>query len=593
MTTKAKNKKLTEGIKTGKKSGKKAAKRTRLELSAEWKASEIDVRGSNQGRRLLKRMLCKKSEFGRSPVNWLCPGTVNSETSKKIDRWHASILKQEKRKRTAKEVIGEVQQLDTVVTDVDDALIVLAAAHSIRSIAGRCDFHQWQSLVAQLLEISRAAESNVGLAPPIYQQLAVEVPMVIAYLLPEIEDYRQLATRSCQKMATTVSTMLDHDGWPHARYLAEFGQVVASWARCGVVINDLDIKQAYEAASQLEWVVRQIFRMLRPDKSLVFSSVNSGPANKAFLNCLFELSSDTQDKTLLKIVTDESSHRSVPVSTEVETSNLSEWSESAILQSRWAANSPKLAVDFSKDKCWIEISRNVPLIRGDCRPEISINGGELSSAEPFEVACVESDDDVVYLELEKKLGKGVTLTRQILLSRTEEFLLVADLVNAEESARIDYRCQWPLAESIEGMHESQTREVYLTKRKIHSLVLPLALPEWKSARTDDSLSFQDDTMTLTQSIDGNGLYAPLFFDLNPKRSKKKRTWRQVTVAESLEIVPRDVACAFRVQLDQHQWIFYRTVSSFGNRTFMGENVNNEFVFLRFENDGTVETMIEI
>ncbi len=588
MTTKAKQRKST-----GKKASKKAAKTSkRLELSAEWKATEINVRKSDQGRRLLKRMLGKKSGFNESPINWLCPSAVDSETAKKIDRWHASILKQEKRKKTAKEVINSIQQLGTVVTDANDALVVVAAAHSIRAIAGRCDFQSWQSLVAQLLEISQAAESNVGLAPAVYQQLAIEVPMVIAYLLPEIEDYQQLASRSCQKMATTVSSMLDHDGWPHTRYLAEFGPVVGSWARCGVVVKDLEIKQGYEAASQLEWVVRQVLRMLRPNRTLMFSEVNSRPANNAFLNCLFELSNDSQDKKLLKIVTTTAQQSSL-VSTEVETSNLSEWSESAILQSRWAANSPKLAVDFSKDKCWIEVSRNELLIRGDCRPEISINGGVLTGADPFEVACVESDEDVEYLELEKKLGNGVTLTRQILLSRSEEFLLVSDLVNNNEPARIDYRCSWPMADSIEGMHESQTREVYLTNKKIHSLVLPLALPEWKSARSDDSLWLQDGKMILTQSIDGMGLCAPLFFDLNPKRSRKKRTWRQLTVAENREIVSRDTACAFRVQLDQHQWMFYRAVSSFGNRTFMGENVNCEFAFKRFKKDGTVKSLIEI
>ncbi len=445
----------------------------------------------------------------------------------------------------------------------------------------------------KLLEIASIAESNIRLPPPIYQQLAIEVPMVISYLLPEIEDYQQLATRSCQKMASTISEMLDHDGWPHARYLKTFGQIVASWTRCGVIVGDLEIEHGYESASQLEWVVRQIFRMIRPDQRLVFSNHESGAVTMPFLKCLLELSSDPEDKKLLRLATANGAESARLRSSDVEPSNLSEWSESAILQSRWASNSPKLAVDYSKSNCWIELCRDVGLIRGDCNPEVSINGGVLESSKPFEVACAESDDDVEYLELEKEFGKGVTLTRQILLSRSEEFLLVADLVKSESPARMDYQCQWDLGVGIEGMHESETREVYLTNKKIQSLVIPLALPEWKSARTDDSLSFEGETMTLTQSIDGVGLYSPLFFDLNPKRSRKKRTWRQLTVAENLEILPRDAACAFRVQLNQHQWIFYRGISSEGNRTFMGENINCEFSFNRFEKDGTVTTLIEI
>jgi hypothetical protein len=201
---------------------------------------------------------------------------------------------------------------------------------------------------------------------------------------------------------------------------------------------------------------------------------------------------------------------------------------------------------------------------------------------------------VEYLELEKDLGKGVTLTRQYLLSRTEEFLMIADVVVPESAARIDYRGIWPLARGIGVMHETETREVYLTRsKKIQSLVLPLALPEWKVGSTDDKLDFQSGSLCLTQSTDGRGLYAPLFFDLSPKRSKKKRTWRQLTVAEDLKIVHRDEACAFRVQLNKQQWIFYRRISTFGNRTYMGENINSEFVFSRFSKDGSIQRLIEV
>ena len=168
------------------------------------------------------------------------------------------------------------------------------------------------------------------------------------------------------------------------------------------------------------------------------------------------------------------------------------------------------------------------------------------------------------------------------------------MVVPESASRIDYRCGWPLASGVEGMRESETREVYLTSdKKIQSLVLPLALPEWKAGRTDDRLDFRDGRMCLTQSIIGLGLYAPLFFDLSRQRSRKKRTWRQITVAENMNKVERDVACAYRIQLDKRQWIFYRIVSSRGNRTFMGENVSSEFYFGRFFKNGKVKHLIEI
>ncbi|MFT7634256.1 MAG: hypothetical protein ACI87E_005315, partial [Mariniblastus sp.] len=472
--------------------------------------------------------------------------------------------------------------------------IVLSACQAIRVIAGRCDYEAWQTAVSRILGMAESAEATAESAPIVYQQLAIEAPLVLAFQIPELENQAEIISTSCSRMARSIGQMLDHDGWPHARYLQDFGAVVASWARCNAVINELATEQGLEFASQLEWVVRQILRMLRPDRTLVFSGSSQCKATDEFLACLLEMSIDSDDKRLLKTVLAEANGK--PVSSRVaaiEPSNLSEWSESAILQSRWASNSPKLAVDYSNGECWTELARDIDLIRGNTAPQVTINGVAMATDEPFEVACIESDDDVEYLELERELGKGVKLTRQFLLSRSEEFLLAADLIVCDTASRIDYRSSWPLADKVEGMHESETRELYLTSKKIHSLVLPLALPEWKTGRSDDSLKFDDQAMTLVQSTDGLGLYAPLFFDLNPKRSKKKRTWRQLTVGERLEIVHRDEACAFRVQLDKFQWIFYRAISSVGNRTFIGENVSSEFAFSRFESDGTVTSLIEI
>jgi hypothetical protein len=100
-------------------------------------------------------------------------------------------------------------------------------------------------------------------------------------------------------------------------------------------------------------------------------------------------------------------------------------------------------------------------------------------------------------------------------------------------------------------------------------------------------------MQLTQKCKGRGLYAPLFFDLDPKRSCKKRTWRLLTVAEDLNCLSGDQGAAFRVHLDKQQWFFYRSLASKGNRTFFGENFNGEFVFSRFAKNGSVEQLVEI
>jgi hypothetical protein len=65
------------------------------------------------------------------------------------------------------------------------------------------------------------------------------------------------------------------------------------------------------------------------------------------------------------------------------------------------------------------------------------------------------------------------------------------------------------------------------------------------------------------------------------------------VVEKLEQVARDRAVAYRVQLDQQQWLIYRSIGENANRTFLGENVSQDFYMGRFFRDGSVEELIQI
>ena len=92
---------------------------------------------------------------------------------------------------------------------------------------------------------------------------------------------------------------------------------------------------------------------------------------------------------------------------------------------------------------------------------------------------------------------------------------------------------------------------------------------------------------------GTALYAPLFVDLDPARKRKALTWRRLTVAENLRIVPADMAVAYRVQIGKQQWVFYRSFTTEGNRTFLGLNFTSEFLAARFDASGETETLIDI
>ena len=186
-----------------------------------------------------------------------------------------------------------------------------------------------------------------------------------------------------------------------------------------------------------------------------------------------------------------------------------------------------MAVDFSyresqaagepvAEQCFAQISRNVSLIHGQTLPEIIVDDQTLQLTSGFEVVCERHDKDVDYVEIEAELSNGGSLNRQWLLSRSEEFLLVADYVLSASALKIEYRCRWPLAVGMTTLQESETREVYLQTagssdqpQKIKALTLPLALPEWKAEKSSGQLVAEADALVLEQRFDGAALYAPL------------------------------------------------------------------------------------
>ncbi len=100
-------------------------------------------------------------------------------------------------------------------------------------------------------------------------------------------------------------------------------------------------------------------------------------------------------------------------------------------------------------------------------------------------------------------------------------------------------------------------------------------------------------MTLTTEREARNIACPLWFDLNPKRFGKQRTWRQLTVAASLERVAEDVAVGYRVQSAKDQWLLYRSLDAPANRTVLGQNLSCEGLIGRFNKEGGVDEYFEI
>jgi hypothetical protein len=179
------------------------------------------------------------------------------------------------------------------------------------------------------------------------------------------------------------------------------------------------------------------------------------------------------------------------------------------------------------------------------------------------------------------------------LARDDHFVFLADAILGDRPAALEYRGLLPLADGISFRPAEETREGFLAGKRRAGLVLPLALPEWRVDQRIGSLAHGEGGLELHQASQGRSMFAPLFIDLRPRRMTRRLTWRQLTVAESLEIQPDDVAAGYRVMVGKAQWLIYRSLGRRGNRTLLGHNLVTEMLVARFDEDGEVEPLVEI
>ena len=65
------------------------------------------------------------------------------------------------------------------------------------------------------------------------------------------------------------------------------------------------------------------------------------------------------------------------------------------------------------------------------------------------------------------------------------------------------------------------------------------------------------------------------------------------MAENLQLLPRDVAVAYRIQVGASTVGRLPLTGRPASRTFLGQNLTSEFVVARFDSDGELDNLIEI
>ena len=120
-------------------------------------------------------------------------------------------------------------------------------------------------------------------------------------------------------------------------------------------------------------------------------------------------------------------------------------------------------------------TRGQVMLSGDWQIELRAGGVELPIAGPWTCSCWYSEEEGDYLELQAQPTPEIRIERQLLLSRTDDLLLMADAVIGSDELRIDYTSRLPLVPELEVIPFSGTRECRVTGPAGQARLFPLGL----------------------------------------------------------------------------------------------------------------------
>lgn len=545
------------------------------------------------------RAVCKAIPSGKtSALFWaMGPSAINDEARSAIEHlFHLS-----RRKEKSGKIVVELleKRLDDTIVDesLSASLESLAWCQALPKLAELVPAAAWSQLFDRLNQTAQDAVAiSYDETPLVHQLLAGELAFTLAYLFPELAASDDLADSARASISIVSDELLDGRGLPRANHLPAIRQLLACWTRCAMLARSMKSTCFTDSGQiQFEWLVRQSLRLSRRDGSQVFGDRDSGKWEKQFRAAALLLSVDLDDKAIAESALNGRKPKPKTSKTRLPASAYhSEWAETVVLRSSWARKSPALTLTYSDRSIRSELNCGRDTIwSGDWNPTIYVDENEMRPQSDWSEVCWHSDKDADYVELEIEYGNDWKLQRQILLVRKDQVLLVGDAMLGKQKGRIDYHCTLPLCDGVGFDAAAETREGVLYRNKRLGLVIPLALPEWRTELVDDYLSLSSGGLTLHQQQFGRALYAPLWIDLKPSRFAKELTWRQLTVADQLAIQPPDVAVGYRVQTGKSQWLAYRSMAERRSRTLLGKNFFCEFFAGRFLTTGETEEILQI
>lgn len=220
------------------------------------------------------------------------------------------------------------------------------------------------------------------------------------------------------------------------------------------------------------------------------------------------------------------------------------------------------------------------LLSGDWTSELTIAGKAIAGGD-WACSCWFSDGDADFCELRSEPARGVTLYRQILLSRVDQFVYIADEVRAPGKTDITLSSHLPLTAGWNALADGRSREWQLQQTGCTVRVLPIFAAQNKVVSTDRQVAVVNQQLSFGGQASQTGLYTGIVLDWAPDRRTAPVTWAPLTVCEDRQRMLPHQACAARWRMGEMIWMVLHQASKGDSaRTAFGLHSHHETVVAR-------------
>ena len=466
----------------------------------------------------------------------------------------------------------------------------------------------WRIALSAALDYRNNLDEPMGSQVTPDQRLLIsgEVPWQLGLLFADVEGAPEFARSGRKTLCRTLLDGTDTDGTPDAELLERLPLWLAPLVRAGESAARFERTLFSKAAlSRFECLIEVVAPMCRLNGQIALSNGSSHDVisllqtaskvagfrkNEPTRRYLARVASQTGHlKTGKKSAVDKTyGKRNWPVTQ-------SDWAQLACLRNHWsfAANSLVVAHHGHLPLIDLSIGGN-PILSGEWGIELHCDGKAVPISDDWQCVCWHSDEDADYLELQLTIDDKHTISRQTLLSRKDDFAILADVVHCAGARRIACTSRLPLVEGIQTVSSIDSRECVLKGRRKTARVFPLALPQDRVLSTQGGFGPFANDLVLKQVSAAGCLYAPVVIDWNSRRRRAETQWRTLTVTEARAEVGAGAASAHRLQIGEQHLFIYRSLRQPKTpRAVLGQHILHESLVGKFDRSGDVAPILVV